>query len=189
MIQFARRSALKAMVVLVAAGGGPAPAGGWTDAVEVLHEFKRRVSYRARVQGEFLVVQATQEPGWHTYAMDNKQRAEEKLAGRQSLGIDAPTEISLTQGLEVVGPWYQSPPKDLSKPELQWFTWGFETQALFVAKVRRSGPGPARIAVRGQACTDTICKRIDLAISLPLESAGADADASKVDLKVLVQVR
>ena len=187
MIKLTRRSAVKAMIVLVACTGATR-AGDWTDPVEVRHEFKRCVSYRARLSGEFLVVQAAHEAGWHTYAMDNKQRAEEKLAGKQSLGIDGPTEIKLTQGLEVAGPWYQSPPKDLSRPELQWFTWGFDGQALFVGKVRRSGAGPARIAIGGQACTETNCKKVDLAIALPL-AANTNDDPSDIDLKTLVQVR
>jgi len=188
MIKLTRRSAVKAMIVLVACTGA-ARAGDWTDPVEVRHDLKRCVSYRARLAGEYLVVQATHEAGWHTYAMDNKQRAEEKLAGRQSLGIDGPTEIKLTQGLEAAGPWYQSPPKDLSRPELQWFTWGFDGQALFVAKVRRSGAGPARIAIGGQACTETTCKKIDVAISLPLAASNTNADPSDIDLEALVRVR
>src|SRR5688572_6953473 len=121
--------------------------------------------------------------------MDNKQRAAETLAGRRSLGIDLPTEISVRQGLEVTGPWFQSPAKDFSKPELRWFSWGFENQALFVAKVRRSGAGPARIAIRGQACTETSCKNIDLALLVPLSDSGTDAGISDIDLKALIQVR
>lgn len=188
MIKLTRRTAVKAMIVLAACTEATR-AGDWTDAVEVRHELKRCVSYRARLAGEFLVVQATHEPGWHTYAMDNKQRAKEKLAGRESLGIDGPTEIKLTQELEGVGPWYQSPPKDYSKPELLWFTWGFDGHALFVAKVRRSGAGPARIAVGGQACTETTCKQIDVAISLPLAGGNTAADPSGIDFKALVRVR
>ena len=98
MIQLTRRTAVKAMIVLAVACAEATRAGDWTGAVEVRHDFKRCVSYRARWDGEFLVVQATHEAGWHTYAMDNKQRAEEKLAGRESLGIDGPTEIRLTPG-------------------------------------------------------------------------------------------
>jgi hypothetical protein len=118
--------------------------------------------------------------------MDNKLRAQEKLAGKRSLGIDGPTEIVLTQGLELAGPWYQSVPKDLSKPELRWFSWGFEGQTLFAAKVRRVGAGPASVAVRGQACSDAICKNIDVTISVPL---GGNAVKADIDLKSLVQVR
>ena len=67
--------------------------GDWTSPVEVRHDVQKCVSYRARLSGEFLVIQATHEAGWHTYAMDNKLRAQEKLAGKRSLGIDSPTEI------------------------------------------------------------------------------------------------
>ncbi len=161
-------------------------AAQWTNPVEVRYDTQRCVSYRAALSGEFLIVQATHEPGWHTYAMDNKKRAEEKLVGKQSLGIDQPTEIKLGQGLEAAGPWYQTPPKDFSKPELNWFSWVFEKQTVFAAKVRRSGTGPARIGIRGQACTESTCKNIDTAISLPL--TGAEINAP-LDLKSLIQVR
>src|SRR3989442_10022382 len=181
MIKLNRRTAVTVMIIFGAARANPAPPGSWTDAVEVHHEENLCVSYRARLDGSFLVVRATLESGWHTFAMDNKQRAEEKLAGKRSLGIDRPTEIVLNGGLEVAGPWYQSPPKDFSKPELQWFSWGFDGQALFVAKVRRLGAGPARIAIGGQACTETICKKIDAEISLPLAGGKADADPSDID--------
>jgi hypothetical protein len=158
----------------------------WTSPVEVRHDVQKCVSYRARLTGDFVVIQATHELGWHTYAMDNKLRAQEKLAGRRSLGIDSPTEIVFAEGLELNGPWYQSVPKDLSKPELRWYSWGFEGQTLFVAKVRRVGAGPASLAVRGQACSDAICKNIDVTISIPLDDSTHRSD---VDLKSLVQVR
>lgn len=187
MIRFNRRIVAQAVIVLGLAC--TSHAGDWTEPVEVRHEERRCVSYRAKQDGQFLVVQATLDPDWHTFAMDNKERAAEKLAGRRSLGIDLPTEISVTQGLEVAGPWFQSPPKDFSKPELRWFSWGFENQALFVAKVRRSGAGPARIAIRGQACTETSCKNIDVAISVPLADTGTDADPSDIDVKSLIEVR
>ena len=188
MIKPTRRIVIKVLIALGIAWTKAAYAGDWTAPVEVRHELTRCVSYRARVTGEFLVIQATLEPGWHTFAMDNKRRAEEKLAGRRSLGIDLPTEIKLTEGLELAGPWYQSPPKDFSKPELRWFSWGFEAQALFVAKVRRSGAGPARITVRAQACAKTICKNIDVEIPVPLSGANPSANASDIDFKTLVQV-
>ena len=191
MIHFDRRTAVKAMIMLAVAGVEGARAGDWTDAVEVRHEENLCLAYRARLDGPFLVVRATLESGWHTFAMDNVRRAEEKLAGRRSLGIDHPTEIIPAGGLEVIGPWYQTPPKDFSKPELRWFSWGFEHEAVFVAKVRRSGTATARIAVRGQACTETTCKNIDVAISLPLANikANTGADPPDVHLKNLVQVR
>src|SRR5258708_26007990 len=163
-------------------------AGEWTDAVEVRHDDNLCLSYRARLDGPFVVVQATIEPGWHTFAMDNKLRAEEELAGRKSLGTAHPTEIAVTGGGAVAGPWYQTPPKDFSRAELRWFSWGFERQALFAAKVQPAGAGAVRMAVRGQACTDTICKNIDVTILLPPGKTTA-AGSSEIDLNSLVRVR
>lgn len=179
----------KAVAILVLTPVCAILAADWTPAVEVRDDSQLAVAYRARLNGDYLLVQATHEAGWHTIAMDNKVRAEEKLAGRKSLGIDLPTEIRVTQGLEVVGPWYQSPPMDASKPELLIFSWTFEKQAFFAAKVRRSGAGPAQVAIRGQACTETICRKLDVTISLPLPDRRADAAPSPVDLKSLVPVR
>jgi hypothetical protein len=178
-----------ALILLALACAQAAPPAAWTESVEVRHDDNLCLSYKARLDGPFLVVQATVEPGWHTFAMDNKQRAAEKLAGKPPLSIDRATEITLTGGLQAVGPWYQTPPKDFSKPELRWFSWGFEQQALFAAKIRHSGSEPARIAIRGQACTETTCKNIDVTISLPLTSASKDADHSEISLNNLVQVR
>ncbi len=185
----ARNKGLRRSLVALLVCTGAIGASNWTDAIDVRHELKRCVSYRARLSGEYLVIQATHEPGWHTFAMDNKRRAEEKLAGKQSLGVDLPTEIRASQGLQLVGPWHQSPPKEFSRPELQWFSWGFEGQALFAAKVRYVGPGPARIEVEGQACTAAICKKVDVEISLPLGSGSTNGGPSDIDLKSLVRVR
>jgi len=181
------QTTLTATLLFSCAFAGVIRGGDWTNPVEVRHDVQKCVSYRARLTGDFLVIQATHEAGWHTYAMDNKLRAQEKLAGKRSLGIDRPTEIVLAEGLELASPWYQSVPKDLSKAELRWYTWGFDGQALFVAKVRRAGAGPANVAVRGQACSEAACKNIDLAISVPL--AGARTGASDIDIKTLIQVR
>lgn len=184
-----RRTAVKAMAMLGAVGAKAARPGDWTDPVEVRHEENLCLSYQARLDGSLLIVRAKIESPWHTFAMDNKQRALEKLGGKKSLGIDHPTEISLTGGLEQVGPWYQSAPKDFSRPELRWFSWGFEQQALFATTTRRSAGVSARIALRGQACTDTTCKNIDVAILFPLGAAKTNTDSSGFNLKELIQVR
>jgi hypothetical protein len=164
--------------------GVVAQAGQWTVPVEVRHGETLCLTYSAHFDGELLIVSVDVQPGWHTFAMDNKQRAEEKLAGKRALSNDLPTSFTLSGGLETVGTWYQSPPKDFSKPELRWFSWGFDKRALFFTKVRKSGAGPAKIAVRAQACTDAICKNIDIAFSLPLSDPGLPG----VYLKDLVPV-
>lgn len=150
-------------------------------AVEVRHDDQLCLTYQASVEGEYLVVRAEIQPGWHTFAMDNKQRAEEKLAGKRALSNDLPTSFTATSGLEVVGPWRQTAPKDFSRPELRWFSWGFERQAVFAAKARRTGAGPAQIGVRAQACTESICKNIDVTVPV-------DLGPSRIDVKNLIPV-
>lgn len=162
-------------------------AGNWTAPVEVHHDTTRCLTYRAKLSGQYLAIEVKLEPGWHTFAIDNKQRAEEKLAGKMSLGLDQPTEIKLLKGLELNGPWLQSPPKDFSKPELRWFAFGFDNAAVFAAKVRRLTAGPAEIAIRGQVCTDKICKNVDVDISLPVTPA--DSSAADIDVRGLTAVK
>lgn len=190
------RHMAKAIVMIAVCGAGilPAMAGsaqaaqpdGWSPPVEVRYDSTLCVTYRARLAGDYVVVQAKHEPGWHTFAMDNKQRADEKLGGKQSLGLEGPTEVTVSGGLAVLGSWYQSPPADFSRPELRWFTWGFEGEATFAAKVRRASARPAAVTVRGQACSNNLCKQIDISIPLP---AGKTAGPAAVNLKALTRVR
>ena len=105
------------------------------------------------------------------------------------MSIDRQTEIVTSNALDLVGPWVQSPPIDFSRPQLRWFSWGFDKEAFFVAKVRRSGPGPARIVIRGQTCRgESICKEINVSLSLRLPAVVNDT-STKIDLKGLVPVR
>ena len=87
----------------------------------------------------------------------------------------------------IAPPWLQSPPKDFSKPEMRWFSWGFEREALFVVKVRRAGTTPARLALRGQACTEITCKNIDVELSVPLPKESTSG--TETNLKNLIPVR
>jgi hypothetical protein len=175
------------LVAIGVAAWGAAPSrDGWSAPVEVRHDETLCLTYQAKLDGPFLVVRANIEPGWHTFAMDNKVRAEEKLAGKPSLGIDRPTEISVTEAMQISAPWYQTAPQDFSKPELRWFSWGFEKQAMFAARVRRPASGTIQIAISGQACTDTICRNIDVSIPLP---SGSTQGTSSIQLKDLVKVR
>ena len=172
-------------IILLAACAAMVQAAEWGEPVEVRYDTTLCVTYRARLAGDYLLVEASHEPGWHTNAMDNKVRVAEKLAGKPALGIDAPTEITASEGLQVTGPWYQPAPRDMSRPELRMFTWGFDGQALFAARVRRTGSGAARITVRGQACTESLCKQIDVAVPVPPNRART----APPDLSKLVRVR
>jgi DsbC/DsbD-like thiol-disulfide interchange protein len=166
-----------------------AGAAEWSPAVEVRQEDTLCLTYQARLDGAWLAVRAAIEPGWHTFAMDNKVRAEEKLAGRKAISMDQPTQISVSGGLETAGSWLQTPPKDFSRPELRWFSWGFERQALFAAKVRRGKAGPVQIAIRGQACTETTCKNIDVSFQIPAVAVNPAGDPVEIHLKDLIPVK
>jgi hypothetical protein len=145
------------------------------QAVEIRHDDELCVTYQARMAGPYLVVQATLGSGWHTFAMDNKVRSDKKLEGKPAISIDKPTEIT---GIQTEGPWYQTPPKDFSRPQLRWFSWGFDHDALFVTKVKGSA---SAVTLKGQACTEKICKNVD--VSIPVgKGPGA------VDLKGLAEV-
>ncbi len=164
-------------------------AGEWSKPVDVIFNQKPCLSYRARLNGPYLTVEATIAPGWHTFAMDNAKRAAEKLEGRKALSQDLPTQITVSGGIASEGPWFQSPPKDFSRPALRWYSWGFDDHALFMVKVRRSGDGAALVAISGQVCTETTCKKVDLSIPLPSEDLLGGSIAANPDLSSLIQVR
>ena len=163
-----------------------ASAAEWSQPVEVRHEDAVVISYTARVDGPYLVVRANLGQGWHTFALDNVKRVEEKLAGKPALSMDRSTEITVT-GAQVDGPWHQSPPKDFSRPSLRMFSFGYDHDLIFAAKVRPSGPGTAKLRIRGQACTETVCKNVDVPLTVTVPAKlGTSAD---VRLNELVQSR
>lgn len=152
--------------------------------VEVWLDDLHAVTYRARVEGDWLVVEAEHEPGWHTYAMDNVVRAREKT-GKPEPETELPTVITPLEGLTIEGEWRQSPPVDLSTPEIRWYTWGFEGRSYFAARVTEA-TFPASVRIDGQACTESLCAWVD-AVEVPVDSNGAEAQAS-VDPETLVVV-
>ncbi len=138
----------------------------WSAPVLIRDGNQTCVTYRAQIQGDYLVVSVVHRVGWHTYALDNKLRAEEKLAGKPSLGVEAPTSLRTT-GVKTAGEWHQSEPVDMSKPKLRWFRWGFSDTAYFAMKI-----DPTRVAdevtvdVRGQACDESRCLRVKAALKI-----------------------
>jgi DsbC/DsbD-like thiol-disulfide interchange protein len=165
-----------------------ANAAEWSQPAEVRHDDKLVLTYRAKLEGDYLIVRAAIEPGWHTFVMDNKRREQEKLAGKPSLGIEKSTEVEAIKGLALTPPWLQATPKDMSQPEIRHFTWGYEREAIFAAKARRTGAGPAEVNIEAQACAADICKNIDVTLTLPSGSAKAGA-SDIVNIKTLIPVR
>jgi len=156
----------------------------WSQPAEVRHEDALAVEYTARVDGPYLVVRASVGQGWHTFALDNVQRVEEKLAGQPALSMDKSTEIAAAGGIEVQGGWRQAAPREFSRPELRMYSFGYDREALFAAKVRRTGAGPAKVRVRGQACTETVCKNVDVTLTVAVPAKLGTVPESKVDALV-----
>ena len=159
---------------------------GWSPPVEARRRNLKVASYRAKLAGDTLLVEVIHEPGWHTYALDNLERARKK-AGEPALGIEKSTQIEISGGLKTAGKWRQSPPKDLSQPDISWFTWGFEDTALFGVKIQRIGKAKeAIITINGQACKETTCAMIDdLEIRLPLNTVSSEK--TSFDLSSLIE--
>ena len=157
----------------------------WSPAVEVIHDETICLKYQARIDGDVLLVRAQIAPGWHTFAMDNKVRATERLAGKRSLGQDKPTSIAVSGSLTPNGNWYQSEVKDFSKPEQNWFSWGFENEVLFAVRLAGAGGGEAALVMKGQTCSESTCKNIDATLTL----ANAKVGPGQPMPKALVLVR
>lgn len=162
----------------------------WSPAVEVFHDETICLKYQARIAGDHLLVRALIAPGWHTFSMDNKLRATEKLAGKRSLGQDKPTSITVTGPLAITGPWYQSPVQDFSKPEQNWFSWGFENEVTFATRVSpANGPEPVTLVMRGQTCSENACKNIETTLTLPGVKPSAKLGRPDVMPSGLIEVR
>jgi hypothetical protein len=153
-----RNVSIFAAVFAAAATHADGPA--WTEPVIADYRDDAVVTYRARLAGDYLIVEATHADGWHTYAMDNVERARAKT-GKETPETELPTRIRVEGGLAVEGGWRQTPPKDLSQESIKWYTWGFESTSHFVVKVTRVSGEPAVVIVDGQACNESRCRMVD----------------------------
>lgn len=178
---------MRSLLIFLLASLSLNAASEWSQPAEVRHGEKLVLTYQARLEGDYLVVRAAIEPGWHTFVMDNKTREQEKLAGKRSLGTEKDTAVTAIQGLAINGPWMQADPKDLSQPAIRHFTWGYEKDAVFAAKARRTGIGPAEIKVTGQACAADICNNIEVTLTLP--AGKGKAASSDFSIKTLIPVK
>ena len=149
-------------------------AGDWsTPARAAARDGTALVVCRSKLAGDYLLVEVQAAAGWHVYAMDNEIRAKDALAGRMSLGVEQSTEVLVDGGLQVVGAWYQSEPRDFSQPELRWYSYGFEGTALLAARVTRTGAPTAGVTVRAQACDSASCVSVEAEMELQIDTAGA----------------
>lgn len=149
------------LAALLAPEARVAFAEDWSEPVTVMRRRQGMVvEYRAKIESGWLVIQAKHGEGWHTYSMDNPQRASKKT-GKEKPDTELPTRFELTGGLEVAGDWHQSKPKDLSMTDIGWFTWGFEEISYFSVPVTKTDGAEASIAIHAQACNINSCSMVE----------------------------
>ncbi len=175
--------------VLLALAASPGLAVEWSEEAPVRAGNETVLRFRARIAGDFLVVQATHTPGWHSYAMDNDLREKEALAGKPSLGTELGLRIQVESGGKAKGPWYQSPPRDLSQAELRHFTWGFEDTATFALPLERDGSNPVVLAIAGQVYNDQTCRNINVELTVPPPPSDAKEAGFSRDQLIPVRTR
>lgn len=158
----------------------------WTDPVPVMNRAKIALTYRAAISGDQLIVEANHSKGWHTYAMDNTARAR-KASGSENPESEQPTRIAVSGGAKAAGPWRQTAPKDMSQPEIKWFTWGFEGIARFAVPIERIGDDDVVVTIEAQSCDPSSCTMVsDLKIVVPAGAGGPGESANS--LKDLIPV-
>lgn len=156
-----RRLGLLMIAALLATDFSVAFAADWSEPVAVMRRRQGTVvSYRAKVESGHLVVEATHGKGWHTYSMDNLQRAKQKT-GKEKPDTEQSTRIEISGGLTVAGKWLQSTPKDLSMADIEWYTWGFENVTYFAVPVKKSSDEATTVTFFAQACNANSCSMVD----------------------------
>jgi len=143
-------------------------AGDWVEGKPVMYRGEIAMTYRAQLSGDWLIIEAKHNPEWHSYAMDNLQRAR-KATGKEAPETELPTRIDVSGGLKLAGAWKQTAPQDLSKLDIQWYSWGFMDTARFAVNVERTGGADATVTINAQSCNATSCSMVrDLKITLPV---------------------
>jgi hypothetical protein len=148
------------MALVVGAPLAIAESSGWTPPIEIRKGKEVAVRYRAKLSGDIVWVEAVHGTGWHTYSLDNAERARKKT-GVPVIGIEQPTVISIDGSAKATGKWRQSRPKDLSQPELEWYTWGFEDRAIFATRLETREAKTVKLIINAQACKATQCAIVD----------------------------
>jgi hypothetical protein len=89
--------------------------------------------------------------------------------------------------LRLTGEWLQSPPLDLSRTDIHWYTWGFSGISYFAGNVERVTGDHALLTINAQACDATRCALVDeLTLLVPFTDATSESALPSVDLASLV---
>lgn len=152
-------------------------ASDWSDPVTVMRRRQGMVvEYRAKIDSGHLVIEAKHGKGWHTYSMDNPQRASKKT-GKAKADTELPTRIEIEGAVEVTGAWHQTQPKDLSMTDIGWYTWGFENTSYFSAPIKKMDGDNVTLTINAQACNENSCSMVEgQSITLPVSKIDPPAE-------------
>lgn len=139
----------------------------WSSTETIQKGQEIAVEYRATIANKHLIIEAKHHTVWHTYALDNPQRAHQ-LKGKKG-NQELPTQFKLPEEIQVMGSWKQTTPNDYSKPEIHWHTWGFEGTSYFAIELAKTPIAPIEIGIRSQACDATSCAgTFDMKVEVPV---------------------
>ncbi|MCG8600862.1 MAG: thioredoxin family protein [Verrucomicrobiales bacterium] len=143
----------------------------WSASQYVTKGKEKILRYRAAVTDGHLLIEARHEPGWHSYALDNGIRSE-RVSGRTDGSHELPTSIKLSESVQTIGPWIQTEPNDYSKPDIRWYTYGFEGTSYFAVPLEPGElktTGNMEISITSQVCDSTSCAgTFELKLSVPV---------------------
>ncbi len=161
------------LIVALALSAPLATAGEWSAPAKVRFGRTPVVEYRGKIESGYLVIEAKHAEGWHTYTMDNIERARE-ASGKENPETELPTRIEIGGRDIARDTWWQSEPKDLTMLDIKWYTWGFEDVAYFAVPLESTSGESLDVTIHGQACNASSCAMVDaVALSIPVSSETA----------------
>lgn len=146
----------------------------WSEPDYVRRGNDRIVRYRAAIANGHLLVEATHEPDWHSYAMDNPQRSAAASKGSPAAAgsHELPTVIQTPDSLATGGSWKQTPPTDYSKPGIHWYTYGFSGISYFALPLKELPKEAFKVSVTSQVCdTESCAGTFELELEVPIPNA------------------
>lgn len=120
----------------------------WSKPISIESGRKKVVTYRATLVNGHLLIQVRHRPGWSTFSMDNEARMI-GISGKKG-EQELPTKITLDPVIE--GEWLQSDPVNFSRPDIKWYSWGFQGVSYFAKKLAGPLKQDLVITINAQGC-------------------------------------
>ena len=160
----------------------------WSKSKAAYNGQEIAIWYRGAVFGKTLVIEANHGKGWHSYSMDNTIRAQAKN-GPDAMS-ELPTRLRLEDSVKTAGDWRQTKPKDMSKPKMNWNTWGFEGKTYFIRELSELPKNDFSITINAQVCNEGSCAMAnDLVLKIPSKVNNETSPASVENTIAIMQAK